>query len=389
MQISSLLRTITFTLLVILLVIVSFVAGYLYHERMISNLKLPLLTQAYSILLEHGLKDPPPSPALEYGMIRGMLQAYDDPYTTFVEPPQNELQTNALEGKFGGVGVQLITDSQGFWALVPFPESPASKAGIKEGDRLLAVDDLAISPQTPADTVQSAIRGRVGEKVKLTVGRAPDYEPLVFNVKREEIPLPSVTWYLDLDQPSIGVLKVNLIAASTPEEIQNAVEDLTQRGANYYILDLRDNPGGYLTAGVDIARLFLNDGIVMQQQYRQKDVETFKVSKPGPLAEIPLAVLINHGSASAAEIAAGALQAQKRAPLVGAPSFGKDTVQLVFTLQDDSSLRVTAARWWIPDLNTQIGGNGLQPDIPVDLGDTSTSTDPFLQAAIQYLLASK
>jgi carboxyl-terminal processing protease len=389
MHLSSLLRTLTFTLLAILLVVVSFIAGYVYHERLISNVNLSLLTEAYSILLEHGLKDPPPPPALEYGMIRGMLQAYDDPYTTFVEPPQNELQTNALEGRFGGVGVQLITDSQGFWALVPFPDSPASKAGIKEGDRLLAVDNLAISQQTPVDTVQSAIRGRVGEKVRLTVGRAPDYEPLIFDVKREEIPLPSVTWYLDLDQPSIGVIKVNLIAASTPEEIQNAVEDLNQRGAEYFILDLRDNPGGYLTAGVDIARLFLNDGIVMQQQYRQKDVETFKVSKPGPLSEIPLAVLINHGSASAAEIAAGALQAQKRAPLVGAPSFGKDTVQLVFTLEDDSSLRVTAAHWWIPDLHTQIGGNGLQPDIPVDPGDPSTTTDPFLQAAIQYLLASK
>jgi carboxyl-terminal processing protease len=383
------LRTLTFTLLLILLIVVSFLAGYVYHERLIAKVTLPLLTQAYSILVEHGLKDPPLPPALEYGMIRGMLQAYDDPYTTFVEPPQNELQTNALEGRFGGIGVQLINDSQGFWALVPFPDSPASKAGIKEGDRLLAVDDLPISSQTPVDTIQSAIRGRVGDRVKLTIGRAPNFEPLVFEIVREEIPLPSVTWYLDLDQPSVGVIKVNLIAASTPEEIQNAVEDLNLRGAKYYILDLRDNPGGYLTAGVDIARLFLNDGIIMQQQYRQKDVETYKVSKPGPLTEVPLAVLINHGSASAAEIAAGALQAQKRAPLVGIPSFGKDTVQLVFTLEDGSSLRVTAAHWWIPDLKVPIAGNGLQPDISVDPVDSSTSNDPILLAAIQYLLESK
>jgi carboxyl-terminal processing protease len=386
---STFLRTLTFALLAVLLLVVSFIAGYIFHGRQTTNANLALLTEAYSILVKHGYKEPPPPPAMEYGMIRGMLQAYDDPYTTFVEPPQNELQTNALEGKFGGIGVQLITDSQGYWALVPFPESPASKAGIIEGDRLLAVDDLPIAPQTPADTVQSAIRGRVGEKVKLTIGRPPDYAPVVFDIRREEIPLPSVTWYLDLDQPSVGVLKVNLIAASTPDEIQHAVDDLRQRRASYYVLDLRDNPGGYLTAGVDIARLFLTDGVVMQQQYRQKEVETFKVEKPGPLAQIPLAILINQGSASAAEIAAGALQAHKRAPLFGAPSFGKDTVQLVFTLEDGSSLRVTAAHWWIPELETKIGGNGLKPDIPVDPGDPAASTDPILQAAIQYLIEVK
>ena len=155
------------------------------------------------------------------------------------------------------------------------------------------------------------------------------------------------------------------------------------------MLDLRDNPGGYLTAGVDIARLFLKEGIVMQQQYRDQEVETYEVEKPGPLANIPLAVLINHGSASAAEIAAGALQARKRAPLVGVPSFGKDTIQLVFTLADRSSLRVTAARWWVPGLESPLENTGLQPDILVDSADQASSPDPILQAAVQYLLENQ
>jgi carboxyl-terminal processing protease len=182
----------------------------------------------------------------------------------------------------------------------------------------------------------------------------------------------------------VGIIKVNLIAASTPDEIQQAVADLQARGATHYVLDLRDNPGGLLTAGVDIARLFLDEGIVMQQQYRGKDVETYEVKRPGPLNDIPLAVLINHGSASAAEIAAGALQLHRRAPLIGSPSFGKDTIQLVFVLQDDSSLRVTSARWWIPGLEPAVGDAGLQPDIPVTPSD-DPNIDTALQAAIQAL----
>ncbi len=144
------------------------------------------------------------------------------------------------------------------------------------------------------------------------------------------------------------------------------MEDLQQRGATAFVLDLRDNPGGLLDAGVDIARLFLKEGSVMQQQYRGQEVKTFEVEKPGPLADLPLAVLINHGSASAAEIAAGALQAHRRATLIGEPSYGKDSIQLVFTLQDGSSLHVTSAQWWIPGLQKPVGEQGLQPDILID-----------------------
>jgi carboxyl-terminal processing protease len=179
-----------------------------------------------------------------------------------------------------------------------------------------------------------------------------------------------------------------VVAASTPDEIQRAVEDLKQRGATAFVLDLRDNPGGLLDAGVNIARLFLKEGVVMQQQYRGQEVKTFEVEKPGPLADLPLAVLINKGSASAAEIAAGALQAHKRADLIGEPSYGKDSIQLVFTLQDGSSLHVTSAHWWVPGLQTPVGQNGLQPDILVDPAGSVAGSDPYLQAAIRRLLGA-
>ena len=383
------LRTFLVSLILILLLAAIFLAGYLFHEHQTASKTFSLLHEAHNILINHGLKEPPLDPALEYGMIRGMLQAYDDPYSVFLEPPQNELQSNALEGKFGGIGVHLGNDAEGYWVLFPFPDSPASKAGIQEGDRLLTVDDLPISPDTSTDTVQSAIRGPIGSKVALTVGRSPDYIPIEFTIKRTEIPLPSVTWHLDPTEQTVGVVKVNLMAASTPDEIQRAVRDLQARGATLFILDLRDNPGGYLTAGVDIARLFLNDGIIMQQQYRDQDVETFQVEKPGPLADIPLAVLINHGSASAAEIAAGGLKVHNRAPLIGSPSFGKDTVQLVFNLDDGSSLRVTAARWWIPGIESPLEDIGLQPDIPVTPPEETPGEDLILQTAIQHLIGSQ
>jgi len=381
-------RTFLFTLLVVLLVVLTFGAGYLFHQQQTNEASFALLDEARTILINHGLKNPPVDPNLEYGMIRGMLQAYDDPYTIFLEPPQNELQNNRLEGKFGGIGAQLEQDDQGFWTLYPFPNSPAQQAGLLDGDRILYVDDLEITLQTTADELQAALRGPVGQEVRLKVGRLPDYSPRTFNIIRQEIALPSVTWRLAPEEPRLGVLKVNVVAASTTDEIQRAVEDLQQRGATAFVLDLRDNPGGLLDAGVDIARLFLKEGSVMQQQYRGQEVKTFEVEKPGPLADLPLAVLINHGSASAAEIAAGALQAHQRATLIGEPSYGKDSIQLVFTLQDGSSLHVTSAKWWIPGLQKPVGEQGLQPDILIDPAGSAGDSDPYLQAAIRRLFGA-
>jgi len=381
-------RSFFITLAVILSLAAAFLAGYLFNASQSAAINFPLLVEAYNIIKDRGFNDIPPAPALEYGMIRGMLQAYNEPHTIFLEPPQQELETNALEGKYGGIGVQMGNDEQGNWVLFPVPNSPASQAGILEGDRLLGVDDLAITPQAPADTIQSAIRGPVGKSVTIVIGRAPDYAPISFKIKRTEIQLPSITWHLEPSEPRLGIIKVNLIAATTPDEILSAVKDLEARDATHFAMDLRDNPGGLLDAGVEIARLFLRDGIVIQQQYRGRSVDTFDVNKPGPLVDIPLVVLINTNSASASEITAGALQNHHRALLIGTPSFGKDTIQLIFTLRDKSSLHVTAAHWWIPGLEFPVNGHGLQPDILVESQDASVGIDPVIKAAISALFDS-
>ncbi len=373
------------TLLACLLLASGFIAGYLVHELQGETQNFSILQEAYNILIQHGLNDPPAAPALEYGMIRGMLQAYNDPHTVFIEPIQHELDKNALEGRFGGIGIQLGRDADGYWVLFPIPDSPAIQAGIQEGDRLLAVEEKPIAPETSAEFLQSAIRGPEGTWVNLTIGRPPNYLPQELKIKRAEIPLPSVTWHLEPSEPRLGVIDINLIAATTAEEIQKAVQDLQERGATHFALDLRNNPGGLLTAGVDIASLFLTEGIVIQQQYRGREAETYRVETPGPLVDIPLAVLIDHGSASAAEIAAGALQSHQRALLIGTPSFGKDSIQLVFELSDASSLHVTAARWWVPGLEPPLGGTGLQPDILVEPASDAAAPDPVIQAAIQAM----
>jgi carboxyl-terminal processing protease len=151
-------------------------------------------------------------------------------------------------------------------------------------------------------------------------------------------------------------------------------------------MDLRNNAGGLLSAGVDIARMFLQSGVVMKHQYRDQEVETYHVEKPGQFVQLPLVVLVNENTASAAEIIAGALKVHQRATIIGMPTYGKDSIQLVFSLNDGSSLHVTAAHWWIPGLDPPIGEGGLQPDIQIPGGTDPNKGDPVLSAAAEALL---
>jgi carboxyl-terminal processing protease len=363
--------------------------GFGYMTRLLQDMAksspFPVLEEAHEILEEHAYDDLPEAPALEYGMIRGMVDSYGDPYTHFVEPVQHELYSDQLAGSYGGIGASLEHDPEGYVILHPFPEGPATEAGILDGDRVVRVDDLDVPPNTSLDEVVAAIRGPEGEKVEITVARPPDYDTYSFSIKREDIPLPSVTWHVDAGEPRLGVIQVNLIADSTPDEIQEAFEDLESRGIEDFAFDLRGNRGGLLTAGVKIAKLFLKEGTIIQEHYRGQEVETFEVDKPGPLADRHMVVLVNADTASAAEIIAGALKTNKRAPVIGTQTFGKDTIQLVFSLEDGSSLHVTAAKWWIPGLDTPIGEGGLAPDILVSEGEGEVEVDAFIQAAIQAL----
>lgn len=346
----------------------------------------PLLEEVSRLLKENAYYTLPDDKTLEYGMIKGLLAASDDPYTVFVEPPQHELQSDRLQGRFGGIGARIERDEENYYYLYPLPDSPSLEAGITDGDRLLQVDDLEVTPETLSDEIEAAVRGPVGQKVNITVGRNPDYAPVKYTIERAEVALPSVTWNLSADEPNVGIIHLQIIASSTPDEVTRAIEDLQSQGATHLVLDVRNNGGGLVDAGVDTARLFLESGSVIEQQYRGRDVKTFEVEKPGPFASIPMVVLINRGTASAAEILAGSLQAQDRALIVGTPSYGKDSIQLVFNLSDGSSLHVTAAKWWIPGLTDKIEGKGIQPDVPVA---EEAGEDEAQHTAVEVVINSK
>lgn len=374
-------------LLEIVLVAFAFIAGMATQQwlvnRPLQTSPYPLLTEAINILKNHALEALPDAGKLEHGMIRGLLQVYGDPYTVFVEPSQHELQTNQLEGKFGGIGARLERTADQNVLLYPYEDSPASLAGIKPGDRLLAIEDLLLEPETSFEVIQAAIRGPVGQPVVLRVVRLPALEEYTFSVIRQEISLPSVTWNLSAEAAQVGIVQINTIAATTPAEVARAIAELTDQGASHFILDLRNNAGGLVEAGVDTARLFLDQGVVIEQQYRSQAVTSFEVEKPGPFVDLPLVVLVNRGTASAAEIIAGGLQAQKRAKLVGSSTYGKNTIQLVFELQDGSSIHVTSARWWVPGLHSSVE-TGLQPDVNFP---EEQSQDPLLlETAVQLVL---
>lgn len=369
------------------LVIGSFLGGYLFRDSQISADDLPILVEARDLLLKYSIEEPPKDRILEYGMIRGMIQAYGDPYTSFSEPVQHELTTNNLEGHFGGIGVQLQRDGENYLILIPLKESPAETAGILEGDRLVQVDNQLITPETPTETVQAAVRGKVGTKVFLGIQRPPDFQQLDFTIERSDFTIPSVIAFLAPTEPRLGIVKVNIMAATTPEEIIQAVKGLKARGALAYALDLRDNFGGLLTSGVDTAELFLQEGIVLREQYKGEEIKSYPVKEKGELVGLNFVVLVNGNTASAAEIAAGALQKVGKIKLIGNSTYGKDSIQLVFELDDKSSLQVTAARWWVPNEDgsrpPSIRGTGLTPDIMLDDAPTS-NFDPAIQSAVDY-----
>jgi carboxyl-terminal processing protease len=382
---------ILFVLFQFLVVAAAFLGGFLVHQwgfrdsgfGLIAPSSLPILDEAYQLLEKNAYFELPEKKKLEYGMIRGMVTAANEPHTVFVEPPQHELQTNQLDGRYGGIGVRIERDDQRRIYLYPLPDSPALQAGVQDGDRLLQVENLVIEPETGEDVVQAAVRGKVGEKVKIVVGRAPDWAPLEFAITRAEVPLPSVTWNLAPEDARVGVVHINVIADTTPKEVQAAVETLQSQGAVSFVMDVRNNGGGLVEAGVDTARLFLKGGPIIEQQYKDQPVKAFNADRPGTLANLNMVVLVNGGTASAAEIFAGALKGQKRATIVGARTYGKDTIQLVFNLSDGSSLHVTSAHWWVPGLEPKIGVNGVQPDITVA---ENADDAAYMQLAIDTVL---
>lgn len=325
-----------------------------------------------------------------YSAIKNMLESLDDPFTRFLTPNQyRSLQVNT-SGELSGVGLQIALDPEtGELAVVaPIAGSPAEQAGIQPRDRILEIDGMLTS-QLTLDEAASRMRGATGTKVTLKI-QGKDGEPKSIELVRDRIALNPVYAVLDSSQNNtpIGYIRLTQFSANAPSELASAIAQLEEQGAQGYILDLRNNPGGLLQAGIEIARFWLDQGTVVYTVNRQGTLGSFEAYGPA-LTEDPLIVLVNQGTASASEILAGALQDNGRAKLVGEKTFGKGLIQSLFDLTDGSGLAVTVAKYETPK-HRDINKLGIQPDLevsldPITLNQVGTAADEQYQVAVKLL----
>ncbi|MCL4374943.1 S41 family peptidase [Patescibacteria group bacterium] len=323
-----------------------------------------------------------------YGAIKGMVASLDDPYTFFLTPQENQQSKDDLNGKFEGIGAQLGLKDNRITVIAPLKNSPAQKAGVETGDIITAVDGAATKGWTLIQAVNK-IRGPKGTQVKLTLERTG--KTFTVSITRDVINVASVEVEFEND---LGYIKINQFGENTNDEWDRAVDQVKQAWDEHkikgLILDVRDNPGGYLESSVYIASEFLKRGqLVVKQESTGADNRDYLVERDGRLLTIPLVVLINKGSASASEILSGALRDHGRAQLVGEKSFGKGSVQEALDLKNGAGLHVTIAKWILPN-GDWINSKGIEPNIKVEnsIPDGNTLTkdnDLQLKKAIELL----
>jgi carboxyl-terminal processing protease len=320
-----------------------------------------------------------------YGAIKGMVESLEDPYTTFFTPKETEEFELELSGKYEGVGMEIAIKEGQLQVVTPFEGTPADIAGLRPGDKILKIDDT-LTQDLPIEEAVNLIRGPRGTEVRLLIQRDSWLEPREIKLKREVIKIPTLKW--ELKEEDIALIKIYQFNQILSSEFKKVALEVLNSKAKKIILDLRNNPGGYLDKAVEIAGWFLPKGevIVWQDMGEEKERKAYKSKGPGTFSDYPLVVLINEGSASGAEILAGALRDQKGVKLIGETSFGKGSVQEQLDLSDGSSLKVTIAKWLTPK-GESIDKKGLTPDIKVEISeeDWEENRDPQLEKAIEIL----
>jgi len=323
-----------------------------------------------------------------YGAVRGMLSSLGDPHTSFLDPEQNRITSQDMSGKFEGIGASIEKKGDKLLIVAPMDDSPAMKAGLRSGDIIAKVDGKETALLSIMEAV-ALIRGPKGTTVTLLIVREGVEAPFEVKVVRAEIKFQTVTWKMQEGQ--IAYVKLsNNFGAQTAADLARALSEARTQKATAWILDLRNNPGGYLPTAVQVASQFLKSGLVLYEQTGDGQRQPIRVRQGGLATELPMVVLVNQYSASASEIVAGALQDAGRAVLIGEKTFGKGSVQNVHDLSDGSSAHITIAHWLTPN-GREINGQGLQPDIEVKLtdDDRQNNRDPQLDRALEYLKTGK
>ncbi|MEM6448952.1 MAG: S41 family peptidase [Cyanobacteria bacterium P01_D01_bin.105] len=329
-----------------------------------------------------------------YSELRRVLRRLEDPYTRFLNPAQYTALTEQTSGEVSGIGVRLIKEGQNLIVSDTLEDSPAAQAGLKAGDVILLIDGRSGKNLTVNSAAQ-IIRGESGSQLTITVRRADSTEETLV-VTRQVVWVPTVKYELQQQNAvSVGYIRLDEFSAHAAEEMETAIDTLTEQGVEAFVLDLRGNPGGLLQASIDISRMWLPRGSIVRTVDRDGHSDEISANRTA-LTDLPMAVLVNGQSASSSEIVTGALGDNDRAVVVGNPTFGKALVQSLHGLSDGSGLAVTVAHYYTPD-GTDISSRGITPDVSVTLSETQrreldinpelrgTEADPQFVSAVEAI----
>lgn len=351
-----------------------------------NNVDFSLFWEAWNKLESKSVVAPDPQKML-YGSISGLLSAVDDPYTVFFTPEENKRFRDDIGGEFDGIGIEIVEKNGLPTVVAPLSKTPAESAGIKAGDIIMEVDDVKTETLGLNGTVDK-IRGKKGTKVKLKLYREGAKEPITLEVMRDKIVIKSVEW----EEKSVSGkkylhVKVRQFGDDTDVLFEEFANVAIKNKPDGIIVDLRNNPGGYLETAVNLSSYFLDGGVVLLEQNRSGAKKEFKVTKKARLKNFKTAVLVNKGSASASEIFSGALQDRSAGKIIGEKTFGKGSVQELVELSDGSAAKITVAKWLTPNGKT-INGEGVTPDIEI-ADEEGEEGDKQLDRAIDYLEKGK
>lgn len=351
------------------------------------------LWRAWQIIEEHHVNRGEINPQkMVEGAIKGLVQSLDDPYSAFLNPEEEREFQESIDGNFDGIGVEIGIRDGILTVVAPLAETPAARAGLRAGDKILEIDEVSTENMSISEAV-SRIRGERGTNVSLTIGRRDRQEPKEFKIMRALIKIPSVT--LEYPEREIALLKVHNFHSRVMSEFRDATRKLAQNNTRNIILDLRNNPGGFFEHAIEMSGWFLprNSVVVKTDEGNGPEIcNSCRVSGNALFTDprYQIVILVNEGSASAAEILAGALRDNRGITIIGAQTFGKGSVQEIIRMQNAGALKVTIARWLTPG-GTSISENGITPDIiianPEPEEGAQEPEDLQLKRAIEFIKA--
>ncbi|OGZ79388.1 MAG: hypothetical protein A2528_00430 [Candidatus Staskawiczbacteria bacterium RIFOXYD2_FULL_37_9] len=361
-----------------------------YYVPQPGTIDFSLFWDAYSKLSQNFI-DPSKidNQKVVYGAIEGMTKSLGDPYTDFFDPNQAQRFQQDLSGSFDGIGVEIGIKKEMLTVVAPLSGTPGEKAGLKSGDLILKIDSKDATSMTTEEAV-TLIRGKKGTIVTLNIFREGWTSAKDFKITRDTIVVPTMKW--EIKDSNIAYIRFNEFGETLPADFKTAALKILQSPAKKIILDLRGNPGGYLEAAQNIAGWFLKQGqtVTIEDFGKGKTQQIYKAEGNAELANYPVVILIDQGSASASEILAGALRDNRNIKLIGTKSFGKGSVQEVTNLRGGSFLKITIAKWLTPK-GDSISEIGLEPDVKVEISDKDIEDkkDPQLDKALELINGMK